>query len=76
MNTRLIDQLLLRFDTGKKTDLSVAAGDVLKFIRGKDQVPLVEILDYIIPHIREEDFILRKNYTMVASVPQVFGKWP
>lgn len=30
----------------------------------------------LIRHLKEEDFILKKNYTLVKGVSQTYGKWP
>lgn len=28
------------------------------------------------PHLEEEDFVLKKNFTIVHGVDSTFGKWP
>jgi len=35
-----------------------------------------EILDLLLPHLIESDFILQRNYTITHAVDQTFGKWP
>lgn len=39
-------------------------------------VPAHEIIEVFLQNIKEEDFILRKNYTIVKGVQQSYGKWP
>ena len=46
------------------------------FIRGKKEVKISDILDFVIPYLREEDFIIKKEYKVRASVSNVMGKWP
>ena len=39
-------------------------------------MPLSEALDAILPHVEEEDFLLKKNFTILEGVESTFGKWP
>ena len=45
-------------------------------IKGKTAGDVAKVLDTIIPHLRPEDFIFKKKYTIVKSVETAFGKWP
>ena len=40
------------------------------------EIKVSEILDIIIPHLVEDDFIFEKEYKIVESVSAPFGKWP
>ena len=45
-------------------------------MQGMQEVPLVVVIDLIIPYIKESDFVLKKRYTIRDSVQTAFGKWP
>ena len=40
------------------------------------EVRVADILNLIIPHLQEDDFILKKDYKIVKSVTATYGKWP
>lgn len=40
------------------------------------EVRVADILNLIIPHLREDDFVLKKKYKIVKSVTSTYGKWP
>ena len=75
LDDRIIDSIQARFPKGG-LETSIIVNNVLEYLRGKDQVPLAQILDFIIPHVIEDDFILRKDYKVRKSVSTVYGKWP
>eukprot|EP00347_Sterkiella_histriomuscorum_P012753 403367353 len=41
-----------------------------------DQTPFSIMLDDLFSQLSKEDFILEKNYTVIAEVDNTFGKWP
>ena len=58
------------------SDVTIMVNNVFTLIRDKDEVKVSDVLDYILPYVREEDFILKKNYKIKTQVHSVFGKWP
>lgn len=34
------------------------------------------MLNLVIPHLREDDFVLKKKYKIVKAVKDIYGKWP
>ena len=49
---------------------------LIELMRGKGQIKIAEILDQLIPFVKESDFMLKKRYTIVGSAKTAFGKWP
>ncbi|CDW83103.1 permease-like protein [Stylonychia lemnae] len=41
-----------------------------------DNTPISVILEDFFRQVQREDFILQKNYTVIAEVTNTFGKWP
>lgn len=37
---------------------------------------VTDVLDLLIPHLIESDFVLKKEYEIVAAANSSFGKWP
>lgn len=52
------------------------AESILSNVQGKEKVSMADVLEVILANIKEEDFILKKNYTIVKGVSQTYGKWP
>ena len=74
LNEQMIEDFLKRVEGHKELQLIIRA--ILLDIKEKKQARISAILDKIIPHLREEDFIFKKEYKIVKSVQTAFGKWP
>jgi len=57
-------------------DVTVIVNKALVYLRDKEVVKVSKLLDFVIPHMVESDFILRKNYTVRQSIDSIYGKWP
>lgn len=72
---QIIQSLLKRFPLGG-TDLSKIVHNTLGLMKDKEEVELAKILDFVLPYMKEEDFVLKKNYTVKRAVSTIYGKWP
>lgn len=45
-------------------------------IEGKREVKIADIIEVILRSMKHEDFILKRNYTIVKRIDHSFGKWP
>ena len=61
---------------GEENQLAKIARTLLEKFNETEVVPAHEILEVVLKNIKEQDFILRKNYTIVKSIQQSYGKWP
>ncbi len=62
------------------------ANDLFKLCKGREDVLMTEIIEVVLPHLSEDDFLLRKNFTIVQvitfianyfqGVTSTYGKWP
>jgi len=78
LDDRIIDSLLARYPlkSNGSPDVTIIMNKALEYLRGKDEVRVSDLLDFVIPHMVESDFILKKNYTVRKSIGSIFGKWP
>jgi hypothetical protein len=77
LNDRIIDSLLGRFPMkGGSSDVTLIVNKALNYLRDKQVVKVSKLLDFIIPHMVETDFILHKTYTVRQSIESIYGKWP
>lgn len=74
----MIDRILKRFpvDADRVPELSLVVNRVLGFVKHKQQVKVADVLDFILPFVRHDDFILKKKYKIKQQVSTVNGKWP
>ena len=49
---------------------------MIELLKDKGEIKVSEILDKMIPFMKESDFILKKKYKIVSSARTAFGKWP
>lgn len=80
-NDRIVDSLLERItgenpSFGPNSEHSKMCQKMIKLLRSQDRVPISTLLDQAIPFMKEEDFVLKREYKIVKSVSTVFGKWP
>jgi hypothetical protein len=77
LNEEIINSLMARFPLGqKKTESSIIVNAVLGFLKGKEEAKMQDVLAFVLPYLREEDFILKKKYKVRAGISSVYGKWP
>lgn len=57
-------------------DVTMMVNLLGNFIRNKQEVRVIDVLDFILPYMKEEDFILKKKYKIRDTISSVFGKWP
>ena len=76
VNDRILNQLKLRLGELSRNPFSEALEQLLDKFSTPGRRLIADVLDMLIPHLVEEDFVLKKNYKIVAATSAPFGKWP
>ena len=60
LNEKILEDLKARVSSERNTDFQLMANLVLEVLKNDEKVPISQILDKILPFLREDDFILKK----------------
>eukprot|EP00347_Sterkiella_histriomuscorum_P017410 403349482 len=78
LSKRMIKDFQKRYssDYSEENQLAVIARTLLEKFEKNEQIGVHEIIEVVLKNIKEKDFVLKKNYTIVKGVQQSYGKWP
>lgn len=49
---------------------------LLQKFNSTEEVKDYELIEIVLRNIKEQDFMLKKNYTIIKGVHSPYGKWP